>query len=157
MLVAGRAFKKLVHETGHLLGLPDLYNYPYPGLDDFDPMGPTALRTDFTAWHKWKLGWLRADQISCLRSGSSTQKLTRIEVPGGLKAVVVPTSASTAFVIEARSVTGNDSRNCNQGVFIYSVDVSIVRRGGVNPIVGRPAKPDFIHQTPRSLAEAQRL
>ena len=53
----------VVHETGHLLGLPDLYDgaatdysrvFRFAG--EWDAMGSTNTGAHFLAWHKWKLG-----------------------------------------------------------------------------------------------------
>lgn len=64
------AFRVLNHENAHSFGLPDLYftdgrDAPPPA-GHWDPMdedwGPS---NDFVGWHKWKLGWLSADQVHC--------------------------------------------------------------------------------------------
>jgi hypothetical protein len=59
--------------------------------------------------------------------------LTAIARVGGKKLVVVPTSASTAYVVEARTKTGYDATICEEGVLVYDVDSQIEnaeRRGG---------------------------
>lgn len=49
-----------IHETGHLLGLDDYYNYDYPD-NKYAPMGGIAMMdnniTDHDAWSKMILGW----------------------------------------------------------------------------------------------------
>jgi M6 family metalloprotease-like protein len=138
----------LVHETGHLLGLPDLYDFgtpTYPGLLRFvggwDMMSSTGPGSHFLAWHKWKLGWLDATQLTCLSApGQVTTTLTPLARSGGLKAVVVLTGPSTAYVVEARTRTGQDARLCEDGVLVYSVDATV--RGGGGPVRVRPAQPD---------------
>ncbi|MDH6226862.1 M6 family metalloprotease-like protein [Streptomyces sp. MJP52] len=68
----------LAHETGHVLDLPDLYNRPSDGkgdwdthVGDWDLMGSQfGLAPDLLGWHKWKLGWLDADQITCVRGAT---------------------------------------------------------------------------------------
>ena len=48
-----------IHETGHLLGLDDYYNYDYPD-SKYNPMGGIAMMdfniTDHDAWSKMVLG-----------------------------------------------------------------------------------------------------
>jgi M6 family metalloprotease-like protein len=138
----------LVHETGHLLGLPDLYDFAasrYPSILRFaggwDTMSWTEPGSHYLAWHKWKLGWLEPSQLTCLSgSGDVTTTLTPLAASGGLKAVVVPTGPSSAYVIEARRRMGEDSRLCADGVLVYQVDATT--RSGQGPIRVRAAKPD---------------
>ena len=56
----------LIHETGHLLGLPDYYSYTQQG--DYN----SGIRTydmmfdncgDFNGFSKWLLGWIKDDEI----------------------------------------------------------------------------------------------
>ncbi len=63
----------------------------------------------FLAWQKWKLGWLDPSQLTCLdEPGEVTTTITPLERSGGLKAIVVPTGLSSAYVIEARKRIGED-------------------------------------------------
>ncbi|MGW0929996.1 M6 family metalloprotease domain-containing protein [Streptomyces sp. NPDC002644] len=80
----------LAHETGHVLDLPDLYNRPVDGkgdwdthVGDWDLMGSQfGLAPDLMGWHKWKLGWLEAQQITCVR-GATRLTLEPLGVGGG--------------------------------------------------------------------------
>ncbi|WP_215455685.1 M6 family metalloprotease domain-containing protein [Streptomyces sp. ATCC 21386] len=80
----------LAHETGHVFDLPDLYHRPADGkgdwdthVGDWDLMGSQfALAPDLFAWHKWKLGWLEAHQVTCVR-GAGTTRLTLEAVGAG--------------------------------------------------------------------------
>ena len=95
----------------------------------------------FLAWEKWKLGWLDPSQLTCLTTpGEVTATITPLERPGGLKAVVIPTGPSSAYVIEARKKIGQDARLCEEGVLIYSVDASV--RSGYGPVRVRAAQRD---------------
>ena len=137
----------LVHETGHLLGLPDLYdgraaNYSqvFRFAGEWDTMGSTSTGAHFLAWHKWKLGWIDQTQLTCLRGpGEVTATISPAAAAGGLKAVVVPTGPSTAFVIEARRRAGQDARLCEEGVLIYTVDALV--HSGDGPVRVQPAQP----------------
>ncbi|WP_308799753.1 M6 family metalloprotease domain-containing protein [Streptomyces sp. UH6] len=79
----------LAHETGHVLDLPDLYHRPVDGkgdwdthVGDWDLMGSQfGLAPDLLGWHKWKLGWLEPDQISCVQ-GSTRLTLEPLGVGG---------------------------------------------------------------------------
>ena len=138
----------LIHETGHILGLPDLYDVPEPTYwrllrfaGGWDMMSWNEPGAHFLAWEKWKLGWLEPDQITCLEEpGELTTTITPLERSGGLKAVVVPTGISSAFVVEARRRIGQDARLCKQGVLIYAVDATV--RSGYGPVRVRPARRD---------------
>lgn len=137
----------LIHETGHLIGLPDLHDWKYTGHPNrqhaggWDTMSSIVTRAHFTAWHKLKLGWLDPAQIMCLAPAGSTERtITPLAVPGGLKAIVVPVGPSQAYVIEVRQPVGQDSNLCDRGVLIYTVDAAI--RNGSGPLRVIPAQKD---------------
>ncbi|MFI1095203.1 M6 family metalloprotease domain-containing protein [Streptomyces sp. NPDC020917] len=121
----------LAHETGHVFDLPDLYYRPPVGsnadwdthVGDWDLMGSQfGLAPDPFAWHKWKLGWLRDDQVGCIaRTGITYHDLSPDETPGGTKLLVVRTGTDSVLAIEARSTAGNDATACRQGVLLYRV------------------------------------
>src|SRR5262245_2382358 len=138
----------LIHETGHILGLPDLYDVRHPGYSsllrfagDWDMMSWTDPGHHFLSWEKWKLGWLSSSQLACLEQpGEVTATVTPLERPGGLKAIVVQTGPSRAVVVEARRKLGEDQDLCAEGVLVYSVDASV--RSGYGPVRVRAARPD---------------
>ncbi|MEU8521406.1 M6 family metalloprotease domain-containing protein [Streptomyces sp. NBC_01216] len=126
----------LAHETGHVFDLPDLYHRPADGkgdwdthVGDWDVMGSQfGLAPDLFGWHKWKLGWLDRDQVTCVRGpGTRVLSLEPIAAPPvaggtlGNRLVVVRTGAGSALAIEARGATGNDRDTCTEGVLIYRV------------------------------------
>lgn len=142
------------HESAHTFDLPDLYRRPGDGepfgperrgasggdptpswdtqVGDWDLMGnQRSLSPDLFAWHKWKLGWLDADQVGCAAGRAPTEfTLSPVEVPGGLKLVVVPTSTTTALAVEVRGALGNDRASCTAGVLLYQVDSAVASGGG---------------------------
>jgi M6 family metalloprotease-like protein len=138
----------LIHETGHVLGLPDLYDTEspvYPSLQRYaggwDMMSSTGPGAHFLAWHKWKLCWLDQTQLTCVHGpGTMTTTLTPLARRGGLKAVVVPTGPSSTLVVEARRKLGHDARLCEQGILVYSVDATIL--SGHGPVRIRAAQRD---------------
>jgi M6 family metalloprotease-like protein len=127
------------HEFTHSLGVPDLYllnettgEADFTLVGNWDPMSAPSER-HLLGWHKWRLRWIDADQIACLTTpGSLTAHLTPNAHPGGVKIVVVPTSPSTAYVIEARASAGRESGLCKEGVLVYTVDSQV--RNGQGPI-----------------------
>jgi len=129
-----------IHETGHIFGLPDLYDVPNPTYwrlfryaGGWDTMSWNEPGGHFLAWEKWKLGWLDPAQLACVEGpGELTTTIAPLERPGGLKAVVVPTGISSAFVVEARRRIGQDARLCDDGVLVYSVDAG--RPSGAGPV-----------------------
>ena len=78
-------------------------------------------RLGLLAWHRRKLGWLTAREVRCLRSESLEVTLEPTWRPGGIKAVVVPTGATTAVVLENRQRQGLDAGLCAKGVLAYAV------------------------------------
>lgn len=121
----------LAHETNHLFDLPDLYFRPATlraadwdtRVGDWDLMGSQfALAPDLFAWHRWKYGWIDRAQVVCVdHPGTTIRVLTPVEVPGGVKLVVVRLDATTALAMEARAARGNDARTCSEGVLLYRV------------------------------------
>lgn len=147
--VRGRdwGWQTLVHETGHVLGLPDLYSYEpagdaYKNLHRFtgswDPMGFQSHALHFLAWHKAKLGWLDPEQFEHVERGASREVvLTHIGTETGTKALVLPLSETEAVVAEVRHLSPERSE---PGVLFYRV--SLTTRSGHGPIRILPARPD---------------
>lgn len=148
-LDARYAANVLIHETGHLLGLPDLYDVPDPRFwslfrfaGGWDMMSWNDPGGHFLAWQKWKLGWLEPSELTCLEGpGQLTTTISPLERTGGLKAIVVQTGISSAYVVEARKRIGQDSGLCEDGVLIYSVDASV--RTGYGPVRVQRAQRDI--------------
>ncbi|WP_190220018.1 M6 family metalloprotease domain-containing protein [Streptomyces griseosporeus] len=121
-------YRVLPHENGHVFGLPDLYTQEGGGaVGHWDIMSEDwGANNDLLGWHKWKLGWLDAGQISCA-SGTGTAEftLTPLARPGGRKLVFVPLDARTGYALELRTREGNDEAVCRPGVLVYRVDADI--------------------------------
>lgn len=139
---SSRAFT-LIHETGHMLGLPDTYDYRYGywrlhrWVGGWDMMGYVFSGPDFVAWHKRRLGWLDADQVVCLAGGEAEATLRPLARRRGKKAVVVRIDATSAWVIEARDDIGVDTGLCDPGVLVYAVYAS--KGNGNGPLRVKPA------------------
>jgi M6 family metalloprotease-like protein len=130
----------IVHETGHTLGLPDLYGDP-TSVGGWDPMSFNVQPgAEFMAWQRWKLGWLDPSQIRCVQPGRTVEAtLAPLETQGGVKMLVAPLDASRAVVIENRQPLGFDTRLCDKGVLVYTVDGTVTYPG--SPIHVLPAHP----------------
>lgn len=139
-------FEVLNHETGHIFSLPDLYGFSgsdvHRYVGGWDLMGLISGRAPgYTAWQRWKLGWLDDAQIHCvLSAGESDHTVTPVETPGGTKAVVVRTGETTAYVAEVRQATGVDASVCQPGVLVYEVDSAAPT--GYGPIVVQDPHPN---------------
>ena len=104
-----------------LAGLPEL---PGGYVGEWDPMGYGRNETGLLgmlAWHRRKLGWMEPSQVRCLGSDPLEVTLEPTWRPGGVKAVVVQTSKTTAIVLENRQRSGLDAGHCRKGVLAYEV------------------------------------
>jgi M6 family metalloprotease-like protein len=140
-----------VHETLHILGLPDLYAYGASTFVDahrfvgaWDIMGWVALGQHPFAWHSRKLGWLDAAQMLCVSEGMTTATLSPVSSSAGTKAIAARINASKVLVVENRSRTGLDQGACDEGILVYTVDASVANGTGPVRVVaaqtGDPAR-----------------
>lgn len=128
----------LLHETYHLLGLPDLYDggavsgqgYEDHCLRRWDLMADQKGDSNLLAWHRLKLGWLHDSQVVCFYGPGSLQ----VDLAGwsrseGIKAVMVPITASgdaeranLAYLVQVSNPkAGGDAG----GVLVYTVDAAM--------------------------------
>ncbi|MEU6232232.1 M6 family metalloprotease domain-containing protein [Kitasatospora sp. NPDC047058] len=134
------------HETGHAMGLPDLYSlgsgdaHGYVG--GWDMMGLiSGPDPDRFGWHKWKQQWIDDNQVGCVTGqGGKTVTLTPLETNGGKKIAVVRTGSTRAVVAEVRGKQGVDGGACKTGVLIYTVDTTV--NSGDGPVRVQDARPD---------------
>jgi M6 family metalloprotease-like protein len=116
----------VIHETGHALGLPDLYDYdgsigPDGGVGNLDMMDGNW--GDHNCFSKFVLDWITPTTIS---SGSNTVTLN---ASGSSKdAVVVMPGISSGdqfeefFMVQNRYRTNNDTEYPNDGLLIWHID-----------------------------------
>lgn len=158
-----------IHETGHALGLPDLYSFAVEAgthrwVGNWDMMGDLAGAGGFLAWHRWRLRWLDRGQLRCYRGGRREFELQSLDSPGGAKAVVIPLDGSRAWVLEVRRKQGIDSGLCSEGVLAYLVDASIesgsgpikLRTGGSGGDRSLVARCGVLYDAPYTTAEGRR-
>nr|WP_234378754.1 M6 family metalloprotease domain-containing protein [Streptomyces sp. FXJ1.172]WEP00306.1 M6 family metalloprotease domain-containing protein [Streptomyces sp. FXJ1.172] len=135
-------YRVLPHENGHTFGLPDLYTQDGGGaVGHWDIMSEDwGAGNDLLGWHKWKLGWLDAAQVSCaVLSGSADYTLTPLSRKGGEKLVFVPTGSHSGYALELHTQDGNDEAVCRPGILIYKVDATVdTGRGPITVYDARP-------------------
>lgn len=139
-------WQTLVHETGHVLGLPDLYSYVptttayksfHVHTGSWSPMGFQKFSRHHLAWNKRKLGWLDDDDFAVVTEGERSVELAHIGSSGGLKGLVLPTSETEAIVAEVRHLS---DAHREPGVLVYRVSVATPTGHGSIQVL--PARPD---------------
>ncbi len=146
-------WQTLVHETGHVLGLPDLYSlapsggayknvHQYTGA--WDPMGFQCHAQHYLAWHKRKLGWLDDRSFEIVTKGECSVELDHMDEKRGKRALVLPLSETEAYVAEVRHLS---EERPEPGVLIYRV--SLTTPSGHGPIRVQPCVPDDDQKFPR--------
>ncbi|WP_234310822.1 MULTISPECIES: M6 family metalloprotease domain-containing protein [unclassified Streptomyces] len=136
-------YRVLPHENGHVFGLPDLYTADGGGaVGHWDIMSEDwGANNDFLGWHKWKLGWLDAEQVHCVSApGTAEYTLSPLAHAGGSKLVIIPLDSRTGYVAELRTRAGNDETVCRPGVLIYKVDADVDT--GMGPVRVHDARRD---------------
>jgi M6 family metalloprotease-like protein len=128
-----RGCRVLVHETGHLFGLPDLYLFHVDAAGSiFAPTGAWDIMCDldqgrhFLGWHKYKLGWLDESQLIFFSSGELSVTLTSLETAHAVKMIVLPSEhSSQLYIIEAAQTLGDAGEFREKGLLLYTVDASV--------------------------------
>jgi len=137
----------LVHEIGHLFGLPDLY---VAGQSvDHSKVGCWSIMCDifhsdsFLGWHRHKNGWLPAGRATYLKESTPEwyATLSPLSGPCGLSLIVLPVDdvnhPSKVFVVElAQPVLGSNGQYWGDGVLVYTVDATIA--SGASPVAMIP-------------------
>lgn len=124
----------VVHEFGHILGLPDLYDVSYNmlssmlqyGLYYWDTMAAGCYNNNmntpatFSSYERFVLGWLKPedvtadiDSIATLPNLAASNKALRVKVPG---------SDSEYFLLENRQQTGWDKYIYDHGMLAWHID-----------------------------------
>ncbi|WP_345624117.1 M6 family metalloprotease domain-containing protein [Streptomyces ziwulingensis] len=136
-------YRVLPHENGHVFGLPDLYTQEGGGaVGHWDIMSEDwGANNDLVGWHKWKLGWLDAEQVHCASApGTKEYDLTPLARPHGPKLVFVPLDARSGYAVELRTREGNDETVCRPGILVYRVDADIDT--GMGPVTVHDSRRD---------------
>lgn len=128
-----RGCRVLVHETGHLFGLPDLYLFHAGATGEIlTPAGAWDIMCDldqgrhFLGWHKYKLGWLDESQLIYFNSGELSVTLTSLATAHGVKMIVLPSEhSSQLYIVEVAQALGEDEQFREKGLLVYTVDASV--------------------------------
>ena len=124
----------VTHETGHLFGLPDLYDTgptnQTEGLGRWDLMSSGNEQKPYrpahmSAWSLSFLGWIAEIPIT------TPQTVTAAPIETGYTAYLVPlkgTSGNEYFVLENRQRIGSDSMMYGPGLMIYHLDTLLMRQ-----------------------------
>ena len=149
-----RDYRVLVHELGHVMGLPDLYpSEPGERRETCRPAAPGEnlvgywdLMSDvdhgehFLGWHRHKNGWLPPARSTYIDRATTRQRVTLhpLSGPDGLSMVVASYDdirrPRKVLVVEPAELLQDLPQA--QGVLIYSVDSGI--DGGRSPVAVHP-------------------
>lgn len=119
----------LIHETGHALGLPDLYDYkdgvgPNGGVGGLDMMADSY--GDHNCFHKFLLDWI---QPVTLNSGDVYITLNPSETSRDSLLIMPRTKAGTLFgeffMVQNRFKKGNDIEYPASGLLIWHIDSTL--------------------------------
>ena len=119
----------IAHETGHLLGLPDLYNifFTTEGIGHWGLMGSgnwnKAHRpAHMSAWSRAQLGWVS----EVLLGTDTTIDIQPVELSDTVYIVPIP-GTSEYFLLENRQRIGSDSLLHERGLLVWHVDSTLAR------------------------------
>jgi M6 family metalloprotease-like protein len=128
----------LAHETGHALGLPDLYDYAgaAQGAGDWDLMGTGshgALHSPahLSAWSKEQLGWAR---VEWLKPGQDSLRIPPVQREGTIFRYDLPGPRGEYLLLENRQRLGSDSYLPGKGLLVWRVDPERAALGGWNGV-----------------------
>ena len=140
-----------VHEFGHELGLPDLYDVTYRqdfvgrwclmGMGTWNGKPPGSSPAHLLAWCKIKLGWIKTSSIKRVDSNSfANLTLNPIENSApGYYAIKMPLAGGNYYLAEVRQKVGFDSSLPSSGLLVTQIDeglssgYGIVRVKDANP------------------------
>ncbi|PVD16003.1 hypothetical protein V512_003505 [Mesotoga sp. Brook.08.105.5.1] len=128
----------MAHETGHLFGLPDLYDYSgatwgigYWGIMAYGCWNyverPGDLPAHFSAWSKAKLGWSVPLEISGFCGDFF---LEDVKVGGRLFKFSNSSRPDEYFLLENRVKSGFDYALPGEGLLVYHIDDSVYGNSG---------------------------
>lgn len=125
------------HEFGHLLNLPDLYDYDLltQGKDanvyvgSWDLMGGNNLEPSpmgMSAWCRMNVGWIDSNQVAFVSVGrGSNVTLAPLELGNGTLAIKIPLTLSRYYIVENRLPIGYDRNLPGEGVLVYLANDAI--------------------------------
>ncbi len=133
----------LAHETGHALGLPDLYDYDgtSQGIGAWGLMGTGSHSARYSpthpsAWEKEQLGWVRVDW---LRPGADHIDLAPVENSRRVLRYDLPDGSGNYLLMENRERIGSDKAVPGTGLLVWKIDPERGELGAWNTNERRPA------------------
>ncbi len=134
------------HYLGLNFRLPSLLNPRKPLTDDFvgewDLMGHGfwanngSTPAEPTSWSRIRLGWINESGVVEVNATESrTLDLEQLETLGGVKAVKLPVTKYSYYLIEVRRKIGYDSYLPDEGVLVLYIDEMLEQGQGIVRIV----------------------
>lgn len=118
-----------VHEFGHVLGIPDLYDTSYSSaytLEDWDTMCAGSYNNDqctpplFSAYEKYALDW--AQPITLLPKDTTEKQLVCLTDSAMFYRVSVPGNSKEYFLLENRQQKSWDTYLPGHGMLVWHID-----------------------------------
>lgn len=132
----------LAHETGHALGLPDLYDYDgsSQGIGAWGLMGTGSHNarhspSHLSAWEKEQLGWVTVKWLSA----SGAVDFEPVERDGVIYRYDLPNHAGEYLLLENRQRIGSDRFLPGNGLLAWRIDPERGELGAWNRDERRPA------------------
>lgn len=151
-LQPGNEWRWMAHETGHAFGLYDEdLEHQSQTLGHWGIMAMNWSRNaiENIGWDRYLLGWLPEQQVACLpkdslaSGGTSVALAPLVRQDAGTKAAMVPLSGTKVLVMESRKNEGYDRIAAgNEGVLVYTVDMTLGTLKGGYRTVRRPGSTD---------------
>jgi M6 family metalloprotease-like protein len=148
----GNEWRWMAHETGHAFGLYDEdLDHKTQTLGHWGIMAMNWSRNaiENIGWDRYLLGWLPEEQVACLpkeslaSAGTSVALAPLVRQDSGTKAAMVPLSGTKILVMESRKNEGYDRIAAgNEGVLVYTVDMTLGTLKGGYRTVRRPGSVD---------------
>jgi M6 family metalloprotease-like protein len=147
----------MVHEIGHMFGLPDLYtvfyernpNDPNDWFNQFIYMGRFGLMNHVTggasellSWERWLIGWIKNDEARCIDKKEThiLEIVPSYSDQAGVKLVSINLTSTKNIVIEVKE-KNEYCEICDLGALVYTVDSSLPSmRGPVRMVVPNHSK-----------------
>lgn len=133
----------LAHETGHVLGLPDLYDYDgsSQGIGAWGLMGTGSHSARYSpahlgAWEKEQLGWVK---VNWLKKDTTALSLPPVETSHTIYRYDVAGSGGEYLLFENRQKIGSDAHIPGSGMLAWHVDPERGELGAWNSDERKPA------------------
>ncbi|MDW3196922.1 MAG: LamG-like jellyroll fold domain-containing protein [Cytophagales bacterium] len=128
--------RTMIHEYGHVFGLPDLYyenrNNDDPKVMHTNAVGGWSLMADlgsmrFLLWELYYLGWLSETKMKYLHESSWEGEVLRHEKGNGFSLIIIPEYTSGIYQTSfyCIEVPEKPHPDYTEGVLIYHVDTKI--------------------------------